>query len=125
MDAATKEFVRRRADHRCEYCRLPADDSLVAPFQIEHIVPKKHDGSDEADNLALACAHCNRHKGPNLAGFDPETGEMSVLFDPRRMNWDDHFRSDGVRVVGVSAIGRTTVRVLNMDSPRRFGIYDD
>ena len=32
----------------------------------------------DEDNLALACAHCNRHKGPNLAGFDPETGMLYV-----------------------------------------------
>jgi hypothetical protein len=30
-------------------------------------------GSDDPDNLALACHHCNLHKGPNLAGVDPRT----------------------------------------------------
>ena len=30
---------------------------------------------DEVDNLALACHRCNLHKGPNLSGIDPLTGD--------------------------------------------------
>jgi hypothetical protein len=43
------------------------------------------------DNLALACFFCNRYKGPNLSGFDPATGALTQLFDPRSQIWADHF----------------------------------
>lgn len=87
--------------------------------QIEHVVPKRHGGADELDNLALACPHCNRHKGPNLSGLDPLDGRLSRLFHPRRDRWDDHFADRGPIVVGLTAVGRATVRVLNMNDRLR------
>jgi hypothetical protein len=33
--------------------------------------------------------------------------------------WDDHFVLSDVSIVGVTAMGRTTVRVLNMNDARR------
>lgn len=61
------------------------------PLQIEHIVAKKHHGSDDFDDLALACFACNNHKGPNLCGIDPESGEMTRLFHPRTDDWSAEF----------------------------------
>jgi hypothetical protein len=54
-----------------------------APYQIDHIIAKQHGEGDELDNLPFACIHCNRYKGPNIAGIDPETGELTRLFHPR------------------------------------------
>jgi hypothetical protein len=45
------------------------------------VAQQHHGGSDEV-NLALACHFCNRHKGPNLTGIDPTTGELTRLFNP-------------------------------------------
>ncbi len=116
MNESTKVFVRQRANHRCEYCHLHQDDSPLAALHIEHITPKKHDGTDDTENLALACIDCNLHKGPNLTGIDPDTEEITVLFHPRQQQWEDHFQWNGSFIVGLTAIGRTTVRVLNMNS---------
>jgi len=112
----TKALVRTRAGNRCEYCQLHQDDSPLAALHIEHIVPKKHGGPDIIDNLALACIDCNLHKGPNLTGIDPETHEVTELFHPRRQEWSAHFVWDGIYIIGLTAIGRTTVRVLHMNS---------
>lgn len=86
---------------------------------MEHVVPRKHGGTDSRDNLALACQNCNLHKGSNLAGVDPVTGEMAPLFDPRSDRWDEHFVLRGARIEGVSNVGRTTVHVLCMNDPDR------
>lgn len=67
---------RESAGHRCEYCRLRQDDSPLAALHVEHIIPKFHGGSDDLDNLALACIDCNLHKGPNLTGLDPVTDQL-------------------------------------------------
>jgi hypothetical protein len=48
---------------------------------------------------------------------DPHTGEQIALFDPRRDAWRLHFRWDGVRVVGITPTGRTTVMALHMNRP--------
>ena len=63
-------LVRERSGGRCEYCRLPEAESLV-PFEIEHIIPRKHRGRTVAGNLAWSCIYCNGYKGPNLTGRDP------------------------------------------------------
>lgn len=119
LDRATRRRVRQRAADRCEYCQRLQSDSLLIPLQIEHILPHKHGGGDEVENLALACAECNLHKGSDLSGIDPESNQMTRLFDPRRDDWNEHFVWQGVRIAGSTAIGRTTVRVLQMNAPAR------
>ena len=116
MDLQTRARVRERADNRCEYCQLHQEDSPLAVLHIEHIIPKVHGGTDALENLALACIDCNLHKGTNLTGVDPETRLITNLFHPRRELWDEHFRWQGNQIAGKSAIGRTTVRVLQMNS---------
>lgn len=114
MDAETIRIVRDRAAGRCEYCQLPAA-LHPAPFQTDHIVARQHGGTDDSGNLALACIHCNRYKGPNIAGIDPETGELSRLFHPRTDEWNSHFSWNGAEILPLSVIGRVTASVLNMN----------
>jgi hypothetical protein len=116
MDSVTRQKVRQRAGDRCEYCQLAQKHSPIAALQIDHIVPRKHGGSDELDNLALACIDCNLAKSCNLAGLDPTTGELTALFHPRKDSWEEHFGFVGLRIVGKTSTGRATVEVLNMNS---------
>jgi len=108
MDAATRDLVRRRAGERCEYCRLHQNNNELV-HHVEHIVAKQHGGSDDLTNLALACHRWNFHKGPNLTGIDPRTGQVAPLFHPRRDHWSEHFVFMGPRIEGIGAIGRATV----------------
>jgi hypothetical protein len=107
--------VRERADERCEYCRIP-QFALPLPFQIDHILAEQHEGKTVSGNLALACPHCNRYKGPNIAGVDPESGQLVRLFHPRNDRWPEHFEFEGGRVVGKTPVGRATVQVLAMNA---------
>ena len=108
--------VRERAQNACEYCHLHQDDSPLAALHVEHIIPRIHGGSDDTDNLALACVDCNLHKGTNLTGIDSQTNELTELFDPRRQKWEDHFEWQGIYLAGKTTTGRTTIRVLNINS---------
>ena len=116
IDTATKVRVRERAQNVCEYCQLNQQDSPLAALHIEHIIPKVHGGTYDVGNLALACIDCNLHKGTNLTGIDPQTNEVTALFHPRRHFWKEHFEWRGNYLVGKTAVGRTTVRVLKMNS---------
>ena len=118
MDEATINLVRSRAREHCEYCRIP-EQYYTELFQIEHIVARCHGGGEEPENLALACRHCNLHKGPNLSGLDSITSELTRLFNPRTDNWEEHFNIEHGVVHGLTAIGRTTAYVLDMNSDRR------
>ncbi len=106
MNEAIREFVRNRAAHRCEYCRIPQDALLWAKFHIEHIRARQHGGTDDPENLALACRRCNLCKGPNLSSIDPETEVLARLFNPRTDSWSEHFALVGHRIIGLTNIGR-------------------
>jgi hypothetical protein len=84
-----------------------------------HILAEKHGGKTTTDNLALSCTLCNRRKGSDISSVDPETGEVVPLFNPRTQRWSDHFRVEGVRFVGRTPEGRTTVEFLRMNSFER------
>ena len=115
MNQALLRQVWARAKRRCEYCHLPAI-AYPLPFHIDHIVARQHGGTSDINNLALACLHCNRHKGPNIAGKDPLTGQTIRLYDPRQDSWDDHFRWRGAELSGLTPVGRVTIRVLAVNA---------
>jgi 5-methylcytosine-specific restriction endonuclease McrA len=118
IDAGARAAVAERANDRCEYCLLPHADHCW-PFHVEHIVPRQHGGSDSLDNLAYACARCNRYKGPNLTAIDPATGRITPLFHPRIHSWADHFAVADDEIVGTTDIGRATARLLRMNAENR------
>jgi hypothetical protein len=121
MDEQLRELVRRRAEHSCEYCRLPEAVSFI-PFEIDHIIAQKHGGATVAGNLALSCTYCNGYKGPNIAGIDPESRAIHRLFNPRNDRWDEHFSWNGAVLVSTTPIGRATIAVLNVNAPYRVSL---
>lgn len=96
---------------------------------MDHIVPRSlrrsgstpvHDeDSDAQNNLAAACAHCNRLKGNFTSGHDPLTGSAVGLFHPRRGAWDEHFAwsDDYLRLLPLSSVGGATIARLRMNDP--------
>lgn len=114
-----KQLVRQRAGNCCEYCRL-GEAGRLARFHIDHIIAIKHEGTDDEDNLCLACLQCNAHKGDNVAALDPLTREATRLYDPRRQIWDEHFSlNPDATISGRTPEGRVTVRVLRMNGRKR------
>ena len=107
--------VRERAQDRCEYCRVPAT-LYPLPFHVDHVIARQHGGPAALENLALACLHCNRHKGPNIAGTDPDTGELVRLFHPRKDHWSEHFEWRGPVLAGRTDVGRVTIQVLAINA---------
>jgi hypothetical protein len=118
MDQSLRQLVWDRARDTCEYCRIPQSLDIL-PFQIDHVIAEKHHGPTTEDNLAVCCFSDNSYKGPNIAGIDPQTGQITRLFHPRRDVWKEHFRWDGAELVGLSAIGRATIDVLAINLPER------
>ncbi len=122
MSESARGLVRRRAQHACEYCKLPQRASVLA-HQIDHIIARQHLGSDDDSNLCLCCLRCNLKKGSNIASTDPAQQneyQLVALFHPRRQLWQDHFelREDG-RIEGLTAEGRATVRLLDFNAEER------
>ncbi len=105
MNEPLERRVRKRALGRSEYCRVPAHIPEFT-FPIDHVIAQQHQGTTTYENLALSRPHCNYHKGPNIAGYDPVTGNLTRLFNPRRNRWSAHFGWAGPLLVGKTAIGR-------------------
>ena len=118
IDETLRQFVRRRAGDRCEYCRLP-QHAVDGRFHVEHIVARQHLENDDPLNLALACARCNLQKGTNLASVDPVTGNIVPIFNPRTDSWIEHFGFRGPEIQGLTPTGRATERLLQMNARHR------
>jgi hypothetical protein len=118
IPASLRQEVYDRAGGQCEYCLIPQAITLVTP-EVDHIIARKHGGETETNNLALSCSLCNKYKGSDLASIDEESGEIAPLFHPRQHHWPDHFRLQDGRIAPLTATGRVTVNLLQLNQPER------
>src|SRR4051794_7915178 len=77
-----RRFIADRAYRVCEYCLIHEDDTFWG-CQVDHIISRKHGGVSLAENLALACAWCNNHKGSDLGSLAGEPPRLVGFFHPR------------------------------------------
>jgi hypothetical protein len=118
ISVALRQLVDERAQNCCEYCLMPEMAVLFA-HQVDHIIAEKHGGATDADNLALACVICNKYKGSDIASIDVETDEVVRLYHPRRDVWREHFVLTEARILPLSAIGRVTANLLQLNRIER------
>ena len=110
-----KELVPKRADFRCEYCRLSASHSYF-PFHIEHIISLKHGGKTISLNLAYACPLCNLYKGSDIATFLDDSSVMIRFFNPRTDAWYDHFYVENTgQIISKTPIGAATIKIFKLN----------
>ncbi|MEO8497167.1 MAG: HNH endonuclease signature motif containing protein [Planctomycetota bacterium] len=118
VSADLRRIVESRARNLCEYCLIHAEDTFYG-CQVDHIVSEKHGGPTEVENLAFACAFCNRSKGTDVGSIAPSTGEFTRFFNPRTDRWSDHFELKGIAIEPLTPIGETTARILGFNEPER------
>jgi 5-methylcytosine-specific restriction endonuclease McrA len=53
----TRSAIYARDGHKCQYC------GATRKLTIDHVIPKSKGGSDDWDNLVVACSSCNIKKG--------------------------------------------------------------
>src|SRR5690242_18805158 len=68
ISAELRQVVADRAKQFCEYCLIAEADTFYG-CEVDHIISLKHGGSTEPDNLAYACALCNRAKGSDVGSI--------------------------------------------------------
>ncbi|WP_439342546.1 HNH endonuclease [Vacuolonema iberomarrocanum] len=110
--------MREKAKNQCGYCRS-LQKYVLGILEIEHIIPKAAGGSDNEENLWLACRLCNSYKGTQTKAKDPATNQDVQLFNPRRQKWTQHFvwTNDSTHIAGLTACGRATVLALQLNNP--------
>ena len=114
---AVRDTIAATDQYQCAYCHTQKQ-LIGRALEIDHIKPESQGGDDDPSNLCQACVTCNRHKAAKTTGVDPHTNENVPLFHPRRQLWSEHFAwsDDKVRVVGLTAVGRATVALLQMNN---------
>ncbi len=112
-----RHTVAARGNSACEYCRIVEADTFYG-CEVDHIISLKHGGSSDADNLAYACALCNRYKGSDIGSISA-AGEFSRFFNPRIDRWSDHFVLEGAVIRPLTVIGEVTAHILEFNSSTR------
>ena len=68
---------------KCIHCRrrlaIRLDGTAISDATLEHIIPKHHGGTDDIDNLAVACARCNSEKGLRHDHKDPNDPKLQRI----------------------------------------------
>ena len=111
-----KDKVRQTARNRCGFCLTP--QAIVSMLlEIEHLHPIAEGGTDDEENLWLACRNCNGFKHAKTHAIDPQTKTESPLFNPRRQIWNEHFEFNETKteIIGKTACGRATVVALRLN----------
>ncbi|MDP6115888.1 MAG: HNH endonuclease signature motif containing protein [Planctomycetota bacterium] len=118
VSAELRRLVRSRANGLCEYCLIDETDTFLG-CQIDHIISEKHGGPTEPQNLAYACAFCNRAKGSDIGSIAQSTGAFTRFFDPRKDHWGDHFGLRKALIDPRTPIGEATSRILGFNEAER------
>ena len=117
ISAELRQTIVDRANQLCEYCLIAEADTFYG-CQVDHIISLKHGASSTSNNLAYACALCNRAKGSDI-GSIATSGEFTRFFNPRTDHWSEHFRFEGATVQPLTAIGEVTARIFGFNESAR------
>ena len=71
----SRRSIFARDNYTCQYCGVQSRD-----LTIDHILPKRHGGGLQWDNLVACCRRCNARKGDKML---PNSG-MKLARPPRR-----------------------------------------
>lgn len=79
---------------KCIHCNsklVIADDGRpLGEASLEHVWPQTRGGTNDVDNLAIACARCNREKSPHDSGKGEGLDAMVAMLRARRAErWRD------------------------------------
>jgi hypothetical protein len=117
ISAKLREKIRQDANDCCGYCQSP-QWLVPIPFEIEHILPVSKGGTDDEENLWLACSVCNSFKHAKTQAIDPHTKKQVALFNPRRQIWQEHFEfsANKSEIIGKTSCGRATILALKLNN---------
>lgn len=74
-----RELVRVTWGEDCYLCDATPEE-LTDVMTIDHVIPQSKGGSNDIENLRMACSHCNRWKGDRLLD---ELGGLDVVRERR------------------------------------------
>ena len=64
-----RQKIVEQSGNRCGYC-LGEQRYIFAPLEVDHLLPIAEGGTDDEENLWLACPLCNSYKGKQTHVID-------------------------------------------------------
>src|SRR4051794_22030504 len=58
-----RDAIFEQDGYKCCYCLLDLTKQPSLLRTIEHVVPRKHGGTDDLSNLLTSCFYCNSRRG--------------------------------------------------------------
>lgn len=113
-----RDLVASRANHVCEYCLIHEEDTFFL-CHVDHIISIKHGGQSSENNLAYACAVCNRKKGSDVGSILLPSRKFVRFYNPRIDLWIDHFKLEDHLIVSLTDIGEVTVKIFEFNNEDR------
>lgn len=114
ISAKNRLYVKTRASQCCEYCRVLELFSFIG-YELDHIISRKHGGTNELTNLAWTCAFCNYRKGTDIGTVLLPSMNFIRFFNPRLDHWDEHFEFSGALILSKTEIGEGTIRIFHFN----------
>ena len=119
VSKVARQLVRQRANFQCEYCLLNEKRSFIG-FEVDHIISRKHRGSNEPNNLAYSCGDCNRNKGTDIASIDwNNNNQITRFYNPRLDLWAEHFCLSNTVIESLTSIGEVTITIFRFNDQIR------
>jgi 5-methylcytosine-specific restriction endonuclease McrA len=97
---------------------MPETYSFIG-YEVDHIIPLKHGGTNAVENLAWSCAICNKNKGTDVATYLFPSSKLVPLFNPRRDKWDEHFLLTEAQIIPKTEIGEASIKIFQLNHPNR------
>lgn len=75
--------ILKRDDFTCQYCGKKTPEVIL---EVDHVIPKSKNGSDDPENLVTSCFDCNRGKGAELLDTvlkDEDIHDKTILMAER------------------------------------------
>ncbi len=81
---------------KCIHCRTRVSVSRrgkpLGGASLEHIVPRTHGGTDDLENLAIACTRCNAQKGTRLDARRADDPTLRAVIETLRARRHERLR---------------------------------
>lgn len=90
-------------------------------WQVDHIVPRAHGGSDHPRNLAAAHSVCNNYKGTRPASVVRR--ELAELNEAREFERAEERRRERNRMLGAGALGAGFGALIDKEKPARGAFF--
>ncbi|MBM4900843.1 HNH endonuclease [Vibrio parahaemolyticus] len=91
MKSYPNRDIYERDNFTCQYCGWSGANDFESWnrgwLTIDHIKPRKHGGTDEHDNLVVACHTCNSVKGASMCNSIDDAKQVISTKNEQRRQW--------------------------------------